>query len=234
VTLTSPQGSSIVCSSESLLVLFGQASGQLVVFESFPSVDLILASGDEKLVLQALKLRWRSFVDQALWGASSRCKERFHIVSFSLVFDKDFFPLDEELVSSVLRHSLLNIATFHVTIDDGAAWNLFVLNCKKICLSLLVDVQGHLDKVVGSVGINAPWLINQALVLDRVGLVEETFTGKTRHLRLCNQALVLQDNLAKLGVGSVLCRLTQRQHLLFEATTKFKELFDESCTLCLR
>ena len=80
-------------------------------------------------------------------------------------------------------------------------------------------MKSHLDQVIVGVRVDTARLLDEALVLDRVWLEEETFTGETRLLGASDQRLVLQNDLAQLFVGSILCLRTECEHLAFEATT---------------
>lgn len=80
-------------------------------------------------------------------------------------------------------------------------------------------MKSHLDQVIVGVRVDTARLLDEALVLDRVWLEEETFTGETRLLGASDQRLVLQNDLTQLFVGSILCLRTECEHLTFEAPT---------------
>ena len=81
---------------------------------------------------------------------------------------------------------------------------------------------GHLDEVVGGVGVDTARRLHQVLVLNGVRLVEKTFTGQSGHLRPGDEDLVLVDYFTELLISRIFCCFTQRKHFSLETTALLK------------
>ena len=195
------------------------------MLEGLPSVELILTSLNEQLVLKALKVligRTIETIDE----------NGLNITTLGFVGLHDRLPGRKKLTSFGGSDALLDVSLLEVKVGAGAR-KLLVLSLEQLGLGLLDDVHCHLEQVVCRVSINAPRFVDKSPVLERVGLVEETLTGETRHLTLDNDHFVLVDDRDELLVSLVVGSRVQGEHVSLETTTLLKEGINVLLTLLL-